>query len=689
MRTELRRLAATLLAMASVSRAGNLDIAPATTHQKIEGFGGALAYYENWFTAAPNKSALYDTLFRGSGLSILRTNNWAYTSTSNLSHDSELVAEALERNPGIRVLTSSWSPPASLKANGSTKGDVPGLNTLAQQDGKFVYDRFGGWWKQSLQRMARAGIRPAWISVQNEPDINTDYESCRFDAVEGAAAGPIALANGGFESGLTGWGTEANNGSSSADMTVSVQTSDIREGSQAAQVVVSKGYGAGNNWFLQLVLPRWTVKPETRYQVAFWAKGTGNIQVGVSDAAKSYAYIGGFSTTLSGSWKLVTGEFATTTQSGTDVKVGLYLGAASGTFLFDDFRISQVSYAGIGPAVAAVADSVATLGASAPLVLGPEVLGVGFGNLEKYAKGIDPTKVAGWSFHLYHGGSFLDPASFIPTFKSVNSKLLPSKPMFMTEYYNQEKADTAVDFLRQAWIMQSAFTELSLSAWVHWDLAWGDGSSMVAVYNPWDRSKWPADAPQGFRVMRTYHALAQYARFVKPGWSRVGAVAADTGLKSVAFRSAKGDSLAVVVVNPWASAVVAKPTVAGYATAKGEVWSTTPTVAIQKTGTWTSGQNLTIPARSVTTLVSVLSGTTGHSRAASVAASLRVRGRVVTFEGSSAPRLELLDAKGRSVLLHASPAGDGWVARIPASTASGIHVLRVAGAGLDRTIVVP
>lgn len=221
------------------------------------------------------------------------------------------------------------------------------------------------------------------------------------------------------------------------------------------------------------------------------------------------------------------------------------------------------------------------------------------------------------------GPGSLKRASFTPTFRSVNAKI-PPKPMFMTEYYNQEKADTAVDFLRQAWIMQSAFTELSLSAWVHWDLAWGDGSSMVAVYNPWD------------------------------------------------------------------AAVAAKPVVAGHAGAKGEVWSTTPSVAMQRTGSWTTGQNLTIPPRSVTTLVAVLSGTTGLSRGAAEAATLLVRGRVLTFEGVAEPELELVDLRGRAMPLPVRAAGSSWVSEIPSSMGSGEHVVRISGhPELDRVVAIP
>ena len=48
---------------------------PGVKHQEIGGFGGALAFYENWVKAAPMKEDIYDLIFDDLGLDILRLRN--------------------------------------------------------------------------------------------------------------------------------------------------------------------------------------------------------------------------------------------------------------------------------------------------------------------------------------------------------------------------------------------------------------------------------------------------------------------------------------------------------------------------------------------------------------------------------------------------------------------------------------
>jgi glucuronoarabinoxylan endo-1,4-beta-xylanase len=81
---------------------------------------------------------------------------------------------------------SSWSPPAYLKSNGVTKGTTRG--TLARDAaGAFRYTDFATWWGSGLAAYAARGVRPDYISIQNEPDFfNTGWETCLLDASEGA-----------------------------------------------------------------------------------------------------------------------------------------------------------------------------------------------------------------------------------------------------------------------------------------------------------------------------------------------------------------------------------------------------------------------------------------------------------------------------------------------------------------------
>lgn len=81
----------------------------------------------------------------------------------------------------LKIMISSWSPPARLKAYGVTVG-----GTLAKTDGKYPYDGFAQWWADSLAAYTRAGVKADYINIQNEPDFEARWDSCRFAPAEDA-----------------------------------------------------------------------------------------------------------------------------------------------------------------------------------------------------------------------------------------------------------------------------------------------------------------------------------------------------------------------------------------------------------------------------------------------------------------------------------------------------------------------
>ncbi len=156
--------------------------------QVLEGFGASVAWYGDWLTAHPRKREIYELMFRDLGLGILRLrSNYRDTDGDFDPVAAELVAGAtssLGHPP--RVLLTSWSPPARLKANGTTECSGEPSCTLKQENGSFLYADFAEYWRRSLHAYAGLGVTPTWISIQNEPDfIPPSWEGCRFDATEG------------------------------------------------------------------------------------------------------------------------------------------------------------------------------------------------------------------------------------------------------------------------------------------------------------------------------------------------------------------------------------------------------------------------------------------------------------------------------------------------------------------------
>ena len=156
--------------------------------QVLEGFGASVAWYGEWLTTHPRKRELYELMFRDLGLDILRLrNNYRDTGGNFDPVAAELVSQATSSlGHAPRVLLTSWSPPARLKANGKTECSGESSCTLKQENGSFLYSDFAEYWRQALHAYAGLGVNPTWISIQNEPDfIPPSWEGCRFDATEG------------------------------------------------------------------------------------------------------------------------------------------------------------------------------------------------------------------------------------------------------------------------------------------------------------------------------------------------------------------------------------------------------------------------------------------------------------------------------------------------------------------------
>jgi glucuronoarabinoxylan endo-1,4-beta-xylanase len=143
---------------------------------------------------------IYQVLFGDLGLDVLRLGNWYQnqtetgTSTSTPFSDTpativvQKATAALGHPP--RILMSSWTPPAYLKSNGDTKNG----GTLVQTPVGYDYAGFGQWWVSTVSAYAERGVAVDFVSIQNEPELVTPYESCQLDAAEGLRAGyPQAL----------------------------------------------------------------------------------------------------------------------------------------------------------------------------------------------------------------------------------------------------------------------------------------------------------------------------------------------------------------------------------------------------------------------------------------------------------------------------------------------------------------
>lgn len=381
-----------------------MDVRPATTYQSVEGVGGGIVYYLDWIAKHRNCEAIYDTVYNGLGLTGLRIGNWAQEPDADLTFDSLIVAAGKKRlGDEFFIDMTSWTAPASLKSNGKLEATGGNGNvSLKKEFNGFVYDKFGQWWKRSLEQYRKVGIYPDYVSLQNEPDCNPDY-----------------------------YGMELN-----AD--------------------------------------------ESNPNVASYAKA-------LSAAAK---------------------------------------------------QINQLQ--------------------NPPIIIGPEVLGIGWNRVQDYLTPADKKLLGGYSFHYYHSGlndhDAIDKRYAYPDdFKDAMSGLYntygkENKPLFMTE--NSPLRDPVdMDPIYTAWFMNLAFTVNHAASYLHWNLIWGvSGDACINIDTVYVNGKYKT-LENGYRVNGDYHALRHYSKFVKRGWQMLYATTSDADVLITAFKSPSDDAYSVILVN--------------------------------------------------------------------------------------------------------------------------------------------
>jgi O-glycosyl hydrolase len=211
-RTALRWLAgacgATVLARAGLAQAQDARSIHVTggTMQIFFGFGFAPAAFsaawylaDSSFTDPSVKAGLYDALFTELKINFLR---WelspAFQPHEGAAYDIDAATVATnhedptraarDRNPGLKVLYSVWSPPGWMKQNGATTGGNGDGNPNTPTDNRLRYDKrdaFGVYLAEFAGRYRdRFGWPVDYLSLQNEPNLNTTYDSCVYTADE-------------------------------------------------------------------------------------------------------------------------------------------------------------------------------------------------------------------------------------------------------------------------------------------------------------------------------------------------------------------------------------------------------------------------------------------------------------------------------------------------------------------------
>ena len=190
----------------------------------------------------------------------------------------------------------------------------------------------------------------------------------------------------------------------------------------------------------------------------------------------------------------------------------------------------RVSYPGLAQAHAATLDALSTL-TTRPKLLAPETSD--FGSVADYLPNLDPSKTDALAHQLYG----VNPAAIDLDALAAMGKLVSQygRPVFVTEM-QADGFGTAV-LLHYATVVEgaSAYLQAALTGSMSGPLA--NTQALLGIDSA------------TFKRLDPFHAMRHFAGHTDPGWTRVEASAAGTGLLVSAWQSPSGQDLTLILIN--------------------------------------------------------------------------------------------------------------------------------------------
>ncbi|HET7624136.1 MAG TPA: LamG-like jellyroll fold domain-containing protein [Verrucomicrobiae bacterium] len=261
--------------------------------------------------------------------------------------------------------------------------------------------------------------------------------------------------------------------------------------------------------------------------------------------------------------------------------------------------VKGTNYASYSKALDAVFQRLTDL-PSPPKILGPEVVGLGFNDVQNYAATMNANSFYGLAHHLYGGSSDGTPDGYNANLSALTN-VFPSKPRFMTEY-------GVSDMIEQANLIHNVLAVEQASGYNYWSLIWPvGGNGLVQIENPFNRSSWTNAPPgtttqsHGWWLTPAYWAMKHYSYFIQPGFKRVSATCNNAHILVSAYLSPDDLRLVAVFINRDSGQATADVNFGSFPFFHSSIYQTADTNHFQPLGPVSSQLNL--PALSLTTVV--------------------------------------------------------------------------------------
>lgn len=220
---------------------------------------------------------------------------------------------------------------------------------------------------------------------------------------------------------------------------------------------------------------------------------------------------------------------------------------------------------------------------SPPMILSPEVLGIGYNRLQNYASQFNHDHVDGYAYHLYHGGDGnVNPDAFNANLTAIANSYT-GKPIFQTEY---DKGD----WFNTAWLMHNCLVHGNISGYLYWALVWGPAGKPLVTLDG-----------SSYTINQVYWAFRQYSKAIHYGWKRVGASANEDSIRISAYLSPESDEMSIVIINVGHSDEDLDLDITGFDISGANMLRTSEEEKCDYIGDC-NGSTIDLPARSITTI---------------------------------------------------------------------------------------
>ncbi len=261
--------------------------------------------------------------------------------------------------------------------------------------------------------------------------------------------------------------------------------------------------------------------------------------------------------------------------------------------------VNGTNYASYSKALDAVYQRLSTL-PSPPKILAPEVVGLGFSDVQHYAATMNSNSFYGVAHHLYGGSTDGTPDGYRTTMLALTN-VFPGKPKFMTEFGYTNMMDTAC-------LMHDCFTLEQAVGFNFWSLVWPVSGGLINQENPYSLSSWTNAPPgtstqsHGWWYAPSYWAMKHFSYYIQPGFKRVNATNTDSSVRCTGWLSPDGLRLVVVLINTnQINASAMNFNFGAFNFSQSSVYQTSGTNHFQSLGALTNGEVL--PPLSLTTIV--------------------------------------------------------------------------------------